>query len=129
MRAKQEDVVKERERQIAIAKGEAHLKNALDSSNKLRQAAHKQKIALSFDLNEEEDDDDEDEEVSNQSTENDQRTDENEIRGTSFATKRAPGLYHWFSFAFDVQCGPVNMLSLGRSHPTQQVNQTTCRMY
>lgn len=51
MRAKQEDVVKERERQIAIAKGEAHLKNASEGLTKLRQSNHKQKVALSFDPN------------------------------------------------------------------------------
>lgn len=91
--------MKERERQIAIAKGEAHLKNALDSSNKLRQAALKQKIALSFDLNEDEEaDDDDDDEVSNQSTENDQRTAGSEIQGTSFATKHALGRFKFLFF-------------------------------
>lgn len=54
MRAKQEDVVKERERQIAIAKGEAHLKNASEALTRLRQSNHKQKVALSFDPNEDE---------------------------------------------------------------------------
>lgn len=54
MRAKQEDVVKERERQIAIAKGEAHLKNASEALTRLRQSNLKQKVALSFDPNEDE---------------------------------------------------------------------------
>src|SRR6218665_122389 len=117
MRAKQEDVVKERERHIAIAKGEAHLKNAMDSSNKLRQTANKQRSALSFDLNEDEEDDDDDE-VSNHSTESDRKTDGNEIHGT----KHAPGL----DFVFHLLVLRYSDWG-GTWRPKQHLNRVACK--
>jgi len=62
MRAKQEDVIKERERQIAVSKGEAGYLQSEDAASTLSNKIHKQKAALSFtfDDGEEEDDGDND---------------------------------------------------------------------